>query len=46
MDGYDVDYVEGVGYVGMMTLSMREGCKDKVNVSLGAKIDLLQMTKQ
>ena len=30
--GYDADYVEGVGYVGMMTLSRLEGAKETVNV--------------
>lgn len=30
--GYEVDYVEGVGYVGMMTLSMLENAKETVNI--------------
>ena len=30
--GYEGGYVNGVGYVGMMTLSMRDKTKDKVNI--------------
>ncbi len=29
---YDGGYVNGVGYVGMMTLSMRDKKQDKVNI--------------
>lgn len=30
--GYEGKYVDGVGYVGMMTLSMRDNTQDKVNI--------------
>ena len=30
--GYEGEYVDGVGYVGMMTLSMRDNTKDTVNI--------------
>ena len=36
--GYEGEYVDGVGYVGMMRVSMRDKAQDKVNIDWNPQV--------